>query len=68
MEGWTCIFTSAYIHEIELLRGILEDHQIKAIVVNKQDSSYLFGEIELYVSVEDAFNAIQIIKSPENLE
>lgn len=68
MEGWTCIFTSAHLHEIELLRGILEDHQITSIVINKQDSSYLFGDIELYVSVEDAFNAIQIIKSPQNLE
>lgn len=68
MEGWTCISSSAHLHEIELLRGILEDHQINAIVINKQDSSYLFGEIELYVSVEDAFNAIQIIKSPESLE
>lgn len=68
MEGWTCIFTSAHLHEVEIMRAILDDNQIKAIVVNKQDSVYLFGEIELYVRFEDAFVANQIIKPGENIE
>jgi len=68
MEGWTCIFTSAHLHEVEIMRAILEDNQINAIIVNKQDSVYLFGEIELYVRFEDAFVANQIIKPDENIE
>lgn len=63
MEGWTCIYTSTQLHDVEIIRGILEEEQITAFVVNKKDSVYLFGEIELYVRVEDAFTANQIIKS-----
>lgn len=61
MEGWVKIFASAHLHECELVKGMLEDNQITAITVNKQDSVYLFGEIELYVSVEDAFEANHLI-------
>lgn len=45
MEGWTCIFTTNHLHEAELIKGMLEEHQIVAITVNKQDSVYLIGEI-----------------------
>ncbi len=68
MEGWTCIFSSAHLHEVEIMRGILDDNNINAIVVNKQDSVYLFGEIDLYVKFEDAFIANQIIKPAGNIE
>jgi len=63
MEGWTCVFTSGNLQEAEMIRGFLEDSQITAIVINKQDSVYLFGDIEVYVSVEDAFNANQLINT-----
>lgn len=64
MEGWTCVFSSGNLQEAEIIRGLLEDNQITAILINKQDSVYLFGDIEVYVSVEDAFNANQIINTP----
>lgn len=63
MEGWVCIYSSNYIHQIEMVRGVLEENGITAIVVNKQDSLYLIGEIELFVSHPDAFSATQIINS-----
>jgi PHD/YefM family antitoxin component YafN of YafNO toxin-antitoxin module len=61
MEGWTCIFTTNHLHEAELIKGMLEEHQIVAITVNKQDSVYLIGDVELYVNVDEAFLAMQII-------
>ena len=66
MEGWVRVFSSNHLHEAELVRGMLGDNQITAIVVNKQDSFYLFGEVELYVSVEDAFQANQLINNQES--
>lgn len=68
MDGWTCIYTSGYLHEIELLRGVLDENQITAIVINKQDSAYHIGDIELYVRFEDAFLANQLIKSADQGE
>lgn len=65
MEGWTCIYTTTFIHEAELIKGMLEENMITAFLVNKQDSVYLFGDIEIHVSNADAFQATQLIKSSE---
>ena len=35
--------------------------------MNKQDSAYLFGELELYVEAENAINARHIITTHEEL-
>jgi len=36
--------------DAEILRGLLEENQVPVVVVNKQDSSYVFlGDIEVYV-------------------
>ncbi|MGE5383063.1 MAG: putative signal transducing protein [Omnitrophica WOR_2 bacterium] len=61
MEGWTQIYAGTRIEEIDFFKELLEENNIIAVIVNKQDSIYLIGEIELYVPVEDAFNANQII-------
>ncbi len=61
MEGWTLVYTSNKMHEVNFVIGILEENGITAVMVNKQDSFYLFGDIEVYVPVEHAFNATQLI-------
>ena len=43
------------------LCALLADNEIESIIMNKQDSAYLFGEIEVYVSPADAFKARQLI-------
>lgn len=62
MEGWTLIYTGNKIQDVNFIQSLLDDHKIVSVVVNKQDSVYLIGDIELYVSAEDAFNANQLIK------
>lgn len=62
MEGWTMVHVAYQLHQIEFVKSVLEDNNIYSVIVNKQDSVYLIGAIELYVRVEDAFNANQIIK------
>jgi hypothetical protein len=61
-ENWTKIFNASQLHLVEIYHGILNENSIESVIVNKQDSAYLFGEIELYVRSDDAFEAIQIIK------
>jgi len=68
MEGWTCIYTSGKLIEVEIIRGYLDENNITAIIVNKQDSVYFIGDVELYVPFEDAFSANQIIKSIQQSE
>jgi hypothetical protein len=60
-KNWTRIFSSSDTFRIEVMKGLLQEHDIEAVIVNKKDSAYLFGEADLFVKVEDAFKANQII-------
>ena len=60
-EDWKCIYRSAKVFEIEVIKGMLEENGITSVIVNKQDSSYLFGEAELYVETEYVLQAKHLI-------
>jgi Putative prokaryotic signal transducing protein len=50
MENWYLLLRTDKYVEAEILRGLLEENQIPVVLVNKQDSSYVFlGDIEVYV-------------------
>jgi hypothetical protein len=46
------IYTSTKPLEIAAAISLLEVQDIPAYKINKKDSSYIFGEIELYVSAD----------------
>lgn len=51
MQQWFLLHRTKSIVEASILQGMLEENNIPAQILNKQDSSYLaFGDIELYVS------------------
>jgi hypothetical protein len=49
----------------ELVRQMLTDHNIQSFIVNKQDSAYKFGEIELFVHRDDVMKAKMLIQEFE---
>lgn len=49
----------------ELLRQRLSDHNILSFIVNKQDSAYKFGDIELYVHRDHVIRAKMLIQEFE---
>lgn len=48
-KGWIKIKSYNNVIESEIVKQMLEEHGVEAVLLNKQDSSYLFGKIELYV-------------------
>ena len=66
-KNWTLIYSSSQIYKAEIIRGFLEENDILSVIINKKDSAYLFGEAELYVKVDDAFRAKQLILK-QNIE
>jgi hypothetical protein len=62
------IYTSHQLYEIELIRGMLLDNDIESYIVNKQDSSYLIGNIELYISIDNIMKAKQLISKSNQSE
>ncbi|MBO4602224.1 MAG: DUF2007 domain-containing protein [Salinivirgaceae bacterium] len=66
MEDWISIYSTNSTFEAELMRGKLENAGVEAVLMNKQDSSYLFGEIEVYVHQYQSQQALNIINSHED--
>lgn len=50
----------------ELLKQVLKDNNIDAFIFNRQDSSYRFGDIEVYVDSQDLEEAKKICEEFEN--
>ena len=56
------IFSSGQPYKTEMARQMLTDHNIQSFLVNKQDSAYKFGDVELYVNRNDVIRAKKLIQ------
>ena len=66
-NNWIKVYTSTEPYKIELLKGFLLKHNIRAIGINKKDSSYLvFGDIELFVASKDVLHTKNLINKQED--
>ena len=59
--GWVRVFSSGDLFKIEMIKALLQRHNIECVILNKQDSVYFFGEAEIYVLTENSFEAKQLI-------
>lgn len=60
-EGWIKVYTTNLAHQAEIAKAILLDSEIDSLMIDKKDSMYSFGEIELYVKSENEILAKLII-------
>lgn len=64
MANWQKVYENSVQHRVEIVKAILEDHDIPAIIVSKKDSAYQLnnlGSFELHVTSENTLEAIKII-------
>lgn len=60
------IYSSGQPIQAELVKQMLANHNISSFLVNKQDSAYKFGEIEVFVGRDDVIRAKMLIREFEN--
>jgi len=60
-DNWVPVYSSVQLYEAEMVRSMLADNEIECVIMNKQDSVYKFGEIDVYVPTNEAFKAKQLI-------
>ena len=66
-QSWVKIFSSTNPIEVEIIKQMLTENNIVAVVLNKQDSSYnMFGAIDLYVTENEQAIALQLIHKQNN--
>jgi hypothetical protein len=68
MDDWRVVYYCGKQYRAEMVVGLLKENSIDAILLNKQDSLYLFGDVEVYVKPEDVIRAKHIIKTVIDFE
>lgn len=61
MNNWIKVYSNSQYFKSEIVKQVLIDHEIEAVIMNKQDSSYKFGMVEVHVEESHADQAKQII-------
>tara|TARA_B110000046_G_scaffold25332_3_gene24860 strand:+ start:51673 stop:51885 length:213 start_codon:yes stop_codon:yes gene_type:complete len=62
--NWVKIYSTTQLHKAEIVRAVLEVHEIQTTEMNKMDSmhTHLFlGEIEVFVNQDNAICATHLI-------
>lgn len=57
---WQTIYTTTNAFHAEILKQVLENEDIQAVIVNGMDSSYHIGEISVNVKPEDVIKALEL--------
>ena len=66
-KNWINIFSSTNHIEVEIVKQMLDENNVTAVTLNKQDSSYnMFGAIDLYVKEGNQTIALQLINKQHN--
>ena len=60
-ENWEAIYSTDQLYEAEMVKDMMADNDIECVIMNKQDSTYRFGEIEVLVPNENVLAAKQLI-------
>ena len=68
MASWQRVFKDRMEHRAGIVRDVLMDQEIEAVMVNKKDSLYGFGYFEVQVPANDVILAIKIIQEDINFE
>lgn len=65
---WKRVFSSNHEYQAAIVEQALSKYGIACIQMNKRDSAYTIGQIEVLVSQEDVLEAINIINKEVRFE
>ena len=69
MSKWSKVYESKKPYRSEIVKDILEQNGIKAIVMDRKDSAYdIFGQLEVHVKAEEVLTALRIIEDDIKFE
>jgi hypothetical protein len=60
-ENWVVIYSTNQLYEAEMAKDMMADNGIECVIMNKKDSTYGFGDIEVCVPTEEVLRAKQLI-------
>lgn len=61
-QEWIKVFETTKMYQALIVQSTLQGYEIESVILNKQDSSYIIGEIHVMVKAEDSADAMNIIE------
>ena len=68
MKNWQVVFRSSDPYRAEIVKAKLENFEISAVLLNKKDSNYHFGNYEVCVSPDEILRAIKLVEKEIKFE
>lgn len=61
MSSWQTVYVTSVPHQAEIVKDVLNNEGLAAIVFNLQDHSYKIGQLEVKVNPDSVMRALKII-------
>lgn len=68
MSSWQTVYESANPHQAEIVKDVLINAGLQAVVFNKQDYAYKFGSLTVMVNPDSVMPALKIIEEEINFD
>ena len=62
LENKVLVYLADQCYKANLLADLLAANDIQSFVINKKDTNYLFGDVEVYVEEDDVIRAKVLIE------
>lgn len=65
-KNWVCVFRTQTAYIAQIAKDVLAGEGIQAVVIDKQDTNYHFGNVELYVQRDRVVRAKHLLNNLAN--
>ncbi len=62
MDNWMVAYETEQMFQAELVKELLEESNIEAVILNQKDSAITLGVINVMVNADDLEKATEVIK------
>ena len=68
MSKWVRVYKTDMQYRAEIVKAVLEDNDLPAVLVNKKDRIYHLGYYEVHVGPDNVWRALKIISDDITFE
>ena len=67
-DEWIQVYSANELYKVDLVKGMLQENGIGSEILDRQDSAFLTGDVELFVHTSDFEAAKKLIEERREVE
>jgi hypothetical protein len=68
LDNWVLVFSATNMASAQITAGMLKENGIESSILNKQDSEFFIGSVDLYVESQNEVKARQLLSEHHDSE